>query len=60
MSFISAFCVLMQLLFILEVYSEEKPGIKNKKATDIKIRLKFNDTVLTAAMYDFLPALYPA
>jgi len=50
----------MQLLFILEVYSEEKPGIKNKKATDIKIRLKFNDTVLTAAMYDFLPALYPA
>ena len=36
----------------LEVYSKEKSEAKNAKVIDMKIRLTFNDTVLTATMYD--------
>jgi len=34
------------------VYSKEKSEAKNTKVMDMKIRLIFNDSVLTATMYD--------
>ena len=34
------------------IYSKDKSEVKYVKVTDMKIRLIFNDTVLTATMYD--------
>ncbi len=44
--------LLILMVSSLEVCSKEKSEAKNTKVTEMKIRLIFNDAVLTAAMYD--------